>query len=172
METSNNFVALIKKHTQLAVIIFLVFVIFITIVLLVQSREETAHSIAVPNSYYTTPEELLIPPNTQDSAAVAAYSEAVEEFAVPADTIVVTEKCTMSPLVIKLPENSTLRIENQDSVPHTIAFEDQNFFTVSAGKTREINVLEVFKKPAGVYRYRCNDLSTSANVGVMYIVAE
>ncbi len=115
---------------------------------------------------------LLTPPDRSNQAAVATYEEQVKELAVPSETLTVGEGCVMSPLIIRLPENSVLKIDNKDSKVHTIAFEDQNFFNVSAGKVREINITEVFGKREGIYRYRCNDQSLEENVGVMYIAQE
>ncbi len=112
---------------------------------------------------------LLTPPDRSNQAAVSAYEKQVKALAVQSETLTVGEGCAMSPLIIRLPENSVLKIDNKDSKVHTIAFEDQNFFNVSAGKVRELNITEVFGKGEGIYRYRCNDQSLSKNVGVMYI---
>jgi len=108
---------------------------------------------------------LLIPPTTD----AAVYEQKVQQYAVQSDTITVSEHCVMNPLVVKLPQNSVLKIDNRDTTTHTVAFEDQNFFNVEAGQTRELNITETFGKGAGIYRYKCNDISLEDNVGVMYV---
>jgi hypothetical protein len=115
------------------------------------------------------PHTLLTAPDETNKEAFAAYSAQVAELAVESDTITISGACTMDPLIINMKNNSTLKIINTDTTDHTIAFEDQNFFNVSAGQTREINIASIFGKTAGTYRYRCNDISLEANVGIMYV---
>jgi plastocyanin len=115
---------------------------------------------------------LLNAPDTANSESVERYESQVKENAVSTDTITVGAGCSMDPLIVRLPENSVLKLNNVDATEHTIAFEDQNFFNVSASSTREINITEVFGKGAGIYRYRCNDQSLEEAVGVFYIVAQ
>jgi plastocyanin len=115
------------------------------------------------------PHTLLTAPDETNKEAFAAYFAQVAELAVESDTITISGACAMDPLIINMKDNSTLKITNTDAKDHTIAFEDQNFFNVSAGQTREINIAATFGKTAGTYRYRCNDISLEANVGIMYV---
>lgn len=98
------------------------------------------------------------------------YAAEVERLAVESDTVTVGPECVMDPLIIKMKEGSVLKIDNKDSVEHVLAFEDQNFFGVSSGFVREINITEVFGKGEGIYRYRCGDRSLEEAVGIMYVV--
>lgn len=98
------------------------------------------------------------------------YAAEVARLAVEADTISIGAECSMDPLIIKMKEGSILKIDNKDSAEHMLAFEDQNFFAVSAGFVREINITEVFGKGEGIYRYRCGDRSLEETVGIMYVV--
>jgi plastocyanin len=112
---------------------------------------------------------VLTPPQATPEAAVQ-YQAAVEKLAVESETLEVGTACTMSPLVLKLKEGNTLAVHNGDTVDHTIAFEDQNFFSVSAQQTRSIDLKTVLSRIAGTYRYRCSDIASSTNVGVVYVV--
>lgn len=98
------------------------------------------------------------------------YAAEVAALAIEVDTITVMAGCTMDPMIIKMKEGSVLKLNNQDVSEHTLAFEDQNFFGIAPGLTREINITQVFGKNEGIYRYRCGDLSQDQNVGIMYIV--
>lgn len=137
--------------------------------LIYMPREE---SLTVPESMNEEREDtfdtrtLLVPPEGEKTAD---YEAQVAMHATVSDTITISDGCAMDPLIIELKANSTLKIENKDTTEHTIAFEDQNFFNVSPGQTRELNVSETFNKGAGIYRYRCNDLSLEKSVGVMYL---
>lgn len=110
---------------------------------------------------------VLTPPGAEDTAA---YTETVLRLAQESDTLTIGANCAMEPLVLRLREGAVLNIVNNDTSEHTIAFEDQNFFNVSAGGRRAINITEMFQRGEGVYRYRCNDISLDQNVGVMSIV--
>lgn len=98
------------------------------------------------------------------------YATKVEQLAVESDMIVISTECAMDPLIIKMKEGSILKIDNKDSTEHMLAFEDQNFFAVSSGFVREINITEVFGKGEGIYRYRCGNRSLEEAVGIMYVV--
>jgi plastocyanin len=133
-------------------------------------------SVAVPTVPDTSAtqleaqKKLLIAPDTTNTEAVATYTTAVAANSVESDTIVVNTACVMSPLIIKMKEGAQLTIENRDTTEHVLAFEDQNFFAVSGGQVRTINITDVFGKGAGIYRYRCGDISKEQNVGIMYVV--
>lgn len=101
---------------------------------------------------------VLVPPRN-GADAQAAYQSLVEKLAQTSSTLEINVGCTMTPLVIKLTEGSMLAVHNKDTKSHVIAFEDQNFFSVSASQTREINLKDVLSRVAGTYRYRCPDIS-------------
>jgi plastocyanin len=114
---------------------------------------------------------LLIPPPADASPEVlAAYEAKVKLFAKESSTLRVGVECAIDPLALKFKAGRELNITNNDTKEHTVAFEDQNFFNVSPGATRVINITKTFTKGAGIYRYRCSDLSLTANVGLMYVV--
>lgn len=113
--------------------------------------------------------QVLTAPDVTDTVAVQEYEETIAEVAVKTSTLEVGTRCEMTPLVIEISEGVPLTIKNNDSVSHTITFEDQSFFSVSGGRSREINIMEIFGKGEGTYRYRCNDVSSDENVGVMYV---
>lgn len=128
------------------------------------SEAAEQESLDVYKKLLTPPQELGI---TEEEylAQVASLSEVT-------NTITMGEGCLMNPLIVQIKEDSVLKVKNEASIDHVIAFEDQNFFAVSAGDTREINATQVFGKGEGIYRYRCGDQSQEVNVGIMYIVAK
>jgi plastocyanin len=128
--------------------------------------------ITLGDKFLTTGEDqhtVLIPPAPTPEGALQ-YQAVVEKLAVESGTLEVGPACAMSPLVLKLREGNTLAVHNGDTVDHTIAFEDQNFFAVSAQQTRTIDLKTVLSRVAGTYRYRCSDIASSTNVGVVYVV--
>lgn len=125
-------------------------------------EEQNAERRVAQQRLLVSPEQLGLTPE--------AYAEEVARLAAESDTITVGAECSMDPLIIKMKEASVLKIDNKDSVEHVLAFEDQNFFAVSSGRTREINITQVFKKGEGIYRYRCGDRSPEIAVGIMYVV--
>ena len=125
-------------------------------------EEQNAGRRAAQQRLLVSPEQLNLTPE--------AYAAEVAQLAVESDTITMSADCSMDPLIIKMKEDSVLKIDNRDSVEHVLAFEDQNFFAVSSGRTRDINITEVFQKGEGIYRYRCGDRSQEIAVGIMYVV--
>ena len=113
---------------------------------------------------------LTAPAADATSEEQAEYVVSVKRLAEAAAVLEIGEGCTMTPLVLKLAEGETLTIQNNDATAHTIAFEDQNFFSVSPGRSREIDLMAIFGKGEGIYRYRCSDVDRENNVGVLYIV--
>lgn len=115
-------------------------------------------------------------PNEQEKKSILEKGqfadELIEKYAVDTQTLVIGKDCQMDPLVIRFKGDSVLTIENKDSQMHTIAFENQNFFTVSPNDKREINVNKTFNITEGKLTYKCTDLSQEENVGVMYITAQ
>lgn len=103
---------------------------------------------------------------------LSSQKDLVNKYVQNSQNLTIGEKCKMDPLVIKFKGDSILTIENKDLIMHTIAFENQNFFTVSPGEKREININETFKMNEGVLHYKCPDISQDNNVGVMYITAQ
>jgi plastocyanin len=112
--------------------------------------------------------EIVLTPPTSETEK--EYRAAVAQAAVESNKLVIGLNCAMSPLVLKLRRGATLTVINDDSINHTIAFENQNFFSVSAWKSRDIAITEIFPLDVGIYRYRCSDQATTTNVGVMYII--
>lgn len=112
-------------------------------------------------------EQLLAPP---EAAGLSSedYAAQVERYAVEADTIALTSDCTMEPLILKMNEKKTLKLDNRDTTEQMIVFEDQNFFTVAPNTVREINITEAFGKGQGIYRYRCG--AQEKTVGILYVV--
>lgn len=107
--------------------------------------------------------------NKPEEGEKESYLRTVERAAVRADVLELGAGCSMNPLVLELSANETLTIQNNDSVTHTVSFEDNSFFSVSAGRSRTLDLMKTFGKGEGVYRYKCNDLSLGDNVGVLYI---
>lgn len=112
-------------------------------------------------------ERLLVAPEATGLSS-EDYAAQVERYAIEADTIALTSGCTMDPLIIKMNEKNTLKLDNRDNSEHMIVFEDQNFFTVAPNTVREINITEAFGKGQGIYRYRCGDQEKT--VGILYVV--
>ena len=112
-------------------------------------------------------EQLLVAP---ESAGMSAeqYAAEVERYATEADTITLAAGCAMEPLILKMNEKKTLKLDNRDTSEHMIVFEDQNFFTVAPNTVREINITEAFGKGQGIYRYRCGEQEKA--VGILYVV--
>lgn len=107
---------------------------------------------------------LVAPP-----ADSTAYDAAVARLAKESDTLTIGVNCTMEPLVIKLTEDTSITLENIDTIPHTVAFEDGGIFVLAPNYKKAINLSTAFAKTGGVHRYRCDDLSSTANVGVLSI---
>ncbi len=86
--------------------------------------------------------------------------------------LVIDAGCVVSPLVLRIPEGAPIAVQNNDSVPHAIAFEgdaDAKFlFGVPAGLSLDFNP-SAFGKRAGIYRYRCAAGAEEKNAGVLYI---
>ena len=101
-----------------------------------------------------------------------SFNELIEKYAVDTQSLTIGQNCQMDPLVIRFKGDSNLVIENKDSQMHTIAFENQNFFTVSPNDKREININKTFNLTEGKLFYKCTDLSQENNVGVMYIITQ
>ncbi len=158
------------KHPRYVALMGICFFIGVAFLWYLSVQTTTVPTVVETKEQIFDPQTLLISPDVSNPEAVEKYVALVEVYAVESDSITIHEKCAMEPLIIKMKENSTLKIENEDAVEHTIAFEDQNFFNVSSAQVREVNISEVFGKGEGVYRYRCNDLSLQDNVGVMYVV--
>ena len=112
-------------------------------------------------------EVLLLKPEvtnlTEEQYKEKAIAAAEESYA-----ITMSANCAVDPLVIKVKTGAVLRLTNNDSVEHVMAFEDENFFAVSPGQTREIDTTTL-QKNEGVYRYRCGEQTEGKNVGVLYI---
>ena len=105
---------------------------------------------------------LLTPPRD-----AIAYQTKIAEVAVEAEAITLGTNCDVHPLVIKV-KTGVIKVRNTDSIEHVIAFEDENFFAVSAGGEREISTATLNKGP-GIFRYRCGEQREGKNVGVLYI---
>lgn len=160
-------------HKGLKVLLMILTALAVAVVLSVVIKEGREYISMEPASVINPepvidPHQLLTAPD-DNSQSQETYVQAIESVAVATDTITLTEGCTMSPLIVRLPENSVLNIHNTDTTEHTIAFEDQNFFNVSPGQMRAINLTETFGKKIGIYRYKCNDISLERNVGIMYV---
>ena len=112
---------------------------------------------------------LLQAPDVSDPSAVLQYETQVADASIETDTVIVDANCAMTPLILKMREGSILKIDNRDTADHTISFEDQNFFNVSADQVREINITDTFGKGSGMYRYKCSDISFDQNVGILYV---
>jgi hypothetical protein len=165
-----TFIEYTRRHPRLFVVFGLGLFINAFVLLCAYQNEDTPQVSVVENKIDVR--TLLVPPDTSSPEALALYEAHVADNAVVSDTISLDAGCAMSPLIVRLPENSILKIDNRDAVEHTLAFEDQNFFNVSAGQIREINITEVFGKGSGIYRYRCNNISLESAVGIMYVVAQ
>lgn len=107
--------------------------------------------------------------NQPSAGTEAEYSKLIEKYASSTQTLNIGQNCQMNPLVIKFKGDSTLVIANNDSVKHVISFENRNFFSVSPGDKREINIQKTYGFDPGAWRYRCGDLASDRNVGVMYL---
>lgn len=127
--------------------------------------DEEVLSENAPTAEITEAErELLLTGDIEDHV----YINTVSKVATNVETLEIGEGCVMSPLVLRLSLNTPLTIENKDTQNHVIAFEDENFFSVTAGRSRVID-LHRFGKEEGVYKYRCGDVSREEAVGVLYI---
>ncbi len=130
--------------------------------------------------FLNPPEERTSSPNAEaDRKAVLAapgpdaaadYQSLVERMAQPSPALAIGPNCTMTPLVLKLPQDASLTITNTDTVPHTVAFEDGGLFYLAPDYEKEIILASALSKAAGIHRYRCDDISKTENVGVVYIV--
>jgi hypothetical protein len=109
-------------------------------------------------------------PLATDGRAKMEYEKLIREIAFESQVLEIGSNCEMKPLVIKFRENDVLKITNSDSVQHTIAFENKNFFAIRSQATIEINLKNKFNLEKGILHYRCTDISSSESVGVMYMV--
>jgi len=100
------------------------------------------------------------------------YDNLLNKVAVSTTELKIGKNCDMDPLVMKFKNGDKLSIINNDNIDHIVAFENQNFFSVSSGDTREIDINEVFGLKDGIFRYRCSDVSSEANVGIFYITTQ
>lgn len=114
-------------------------------------------------------------PTEQEKALILKNGKSagkfIEKYAIDTQVLTIGENCQIDPLIIRFKGDSVLVIENKDSKMHTIAFENQNFFTVSPNDKREINVNEVFNIKEGKLSYRCKEISEDINLGIMYVVS-
>lgn len=97
------------------------------------------------------------------------YDAIVARLAVSTSTLTIGRGCAMDPLVLRFQENATTTILNNDAVPHTIEFEDGGIFILAPNYAKQLVITSVFGKSKGIHRYRCDDISDSQNVGVLYI---
>ncbi len=102
--------------------------------------------------------------------AAADYQSLVERIAEPSPTLAIGPNCAMTPLVLKLQKDASIKITNTDTIPHTVAFEDGGLFYLAPDYEKEIALASALSKTAGIHRYRCDDISKTENVGVVYIV--
>ena len=144
-------------NTKSIVIVLVLFILIIAVLVFLPPLTTREWAVLVGPGQSASPEEK------------ANYAERVKNEAKRADVLTIGVKCEMNPLVLKLKEGEMLKLKNTDIVVHTVAFEDQSFFTVSPGRDRSIDLAAVFGKGEGIYRYRCNDVSFDDNVGVLYI---
>lgn len=129
------------------------------------SRSDGPHEITAEER-----KRVLSKPAPNDAVELEAYDILADRLAVEAGTLIVKTDCAMEPLVLKLSEGATLLLRNEDDRTHTLAFESGGTFVLAPDYTKRLNVTEVFGKGSGAHRYRCDDLSTDENVGVLYIV--
>ena len=115
--------------------------------------------------------KLLVPPE-KAGLTKEMYEQQVSQLSEKGTVITMGPECDMSPLILRLTTGDSLQVHNTDGVEHVIAFEDENFFAVSAGDTRNINITTVFGKKEGIYRYRCGESTHNENVGILYITPE
>ncbi|MDO8520911.1 MAG: hypothetical protein Q7S52_02250 [bacterium] len=111
---------------------------------------------------------LVAPGNTPDEAK--SYWALVEKLAKESSTLTIGANCVMDPLVLKLGEGASVTLENIDTIPHKVAFEDGDTFILAPEYKKQIKLADAFSKTAGAHRYRCDDISTDKNVGVLYVV--
>ncbi len=109
----------------------------------------------------------LTPPVPEQAAD---YESFVRNLAEESATLAIGPNCAMEPLVLKMKEGAVLTITNTDTVPHRVEFENGGVFYIAPQFPLSLDMTTTFGKNAGVHRYRCDDISTTENVGAVYIV--
>jgi hypothetical protein len=106
-----------------------------------------------------------------DYAAVIEQAANLRSLAQETETLAIGAGCYMTPPVGKVKNTASLSITNNDTVAHTLVFDNRDPFTLSPGGTRLINPKGFFGDGEGLWYYRCSDISETNNVGVLYVTA-
>jgi len=110
---------------------------------------------------------VLTPPASEN---LAEYEATVERLAKESSMLTIGANCVMDPLALKLAKEATITLENIDTVPHTVAFENGGIFVLAPNYKKELKIADAFSKGVGTHRYRCDDISHTENVGALYVV--
>lgn len=97
---------------------------------------------------------MAVPPPDASPAAFQQYRANIEFNAVASDTVTITD-CKPSPMVLKVVQGSTFKLENRDIKEHTIVVNTDHSYTLNPKET--VDVTADFGSGLGIYTYSCDD---------------
>ena len=142
-----------------------------------QGDPATSDGGSSPAPVYSAKERDLVqtPPVSTETQTESDYAAVIERaanlrsLAQETETLGIGAGCHMTPPVSKVKNTATLSITNNDTVSHTLVFDNKDPFTVSPGNTKALNAKGFFGDGEGLWYYRCSDISETNNVGVLYV---
>ena len=137
------------------------------------SQEATTDRAAVPipseDPTLTADERAVLNPPASGSPEgdFQAHFALAQRTATEANMLTMSAGCRMNPVILKAQNETTVLVQNQDTVAHTIVFNGTLTYPVPAGG--EVSLPIGFEKGVGLYGYACD---ASASAAGMILVTE
>lgn len=103
------------------------------------------------------------PPRGATEDEFRTYFQAVQRVTVDTDSVDIVAGCSISPSVVRLSPTSHMTFNNTDIVDHTISFDKDFSFVVSAGHstTTIVNLTDVTE---GLFGFGCDQSPTASGM--------
>lgn len=116
-------------------------------------------------SLTTDQKAVLAPPTGGSPEEIQKHLDLVSRLAVEAEFLDVA-KCQAMPIVTRVKQGSEISIRNQDTVPHTVVFDEDHMYLIEPNQTKPI--VADFGRGIGVYGFGCDKLAGA--VGMISVV--
>lgn len=97
---------------------------------------------------------MAVPSSDASPSAFQQYRANIEYNAVASDTVTITN-CMPSPMVLKVIQGETFKLENRDIKEHVIVVNENHRYLLNPKET--IDVTADFGNGFGIYTYTCDD---------------
>jgi plastocyanin len=131
----------------------------------IHPSNQQIEAILPPGNMSTDEQDLLHPPSESSSTDLKQKHMAlVIKLAKPGSSIELSD-CKPTPLVLQIKQGTNLEVKNNDTVKHTLVFDNQHSLNIEPNSKATINVN--FQYGTGDYGYVCQGLGL---VGFLHII--